>query len=64
VSTYDSPIHMMEVQGGSFVRALAECYGRADPRNRQRLRDAFPEYFQLYEDRFRRASAPPAQGKP
>ena len=60
MKTYDSPLHMMEVQGGSFVRALAECYCRADPRNRQRLLDAFPDYFDEYKERFRRANAPSA----
>jgi len=57
MSRYDSPLHMMEVEGGSFVRALAECFHRADPRNRQRLLDAFPDYFKEYEDRFHRVSA-------
>lgn len=46
---YDGPLHMMEVLGGSFARALAEAYYRADSVNRLRLRVAFPEIFEHYE---------------
>ena len=49
---FDSPIHMMEVLGGSFVQALAECYLRADASNQERLLKAFPEYFGRYEKLF------------
>ena len=34
--------------GGSFVKSLADCFLTADPTNKQRLRDAFPDYFQVY----------------
>ena len=50
---FDSPIHMMEVQGGSFVKALAALYLRADPANRPRVLAAFPEYFGDYDKRFK-----------
>ncbi len=35
--------------GGSFVKALAECFRHADPFNFRRLRVAFPEFWQEYE---------------
>ena len=34
--------------GGSFYQALANAGLRADPRNRQRLLDAFPELVATY----------------
>ena len=49
---YDGPLHMMEKIGGSFVKALAELYCRADPANKRRTRQAFPEYFEKYEQMF------------
>jgi hypothetical protein len=50
--SFDSVLHLMEVRGGSFVRALAACYYAADPSNRMRLRAAFSDYFQNYEAQF------------
>lgn len=50
---YDGPLHMMEVMGGSFVRSLANCYYAADSSCKQRLRAAFPEYFEHYELMFK-----------
>lgn len=50
---YDNALHVMEVQGGSFVKALANCYYAADPANRSKLREAFSDYFEEYERRFR-----------
>lgn len=38
----------MERYGGSFVRALAECLNRADNYNYDRLKKAFPDYFDQY----------------
>lgn len=38
----------MQKHGGSFVKALAECYFRADELNKLRLVNAFNEYFELY----------------
>lgn len=52
-SEYDDALHLMEVQGGSFVRSLAACYYCADPSNKARLRTAFADYFETYERRFR-----------
>ena len=49
---YDDPIHMMESIGGSFVKALAECYYRADSTNKIRLKTAFKDYFNHYEGLF------------
>ena len=51
----------METYGGSFVRALAEAINRADENNQQRLRNAFPELFEEYQElaRLRKAQATP-----
>jgi hypothetical protein len=49
---YDNALHMMEEQGGSFVKALVNCYYRADSENKLILRIAFAHYFQDYERRF------------
>jgi hypothetical protein len=38
----------MRKRGGSFVKALAETYVLADPDNRERIKDAFPEYWMRY----------------
>lgn len=42
-------VEAMEVYGGSFVMALAECYRHADPINFAKLQNAFPEYWERYE---------------
>jgi hypothetical protein len=52
-NVYDDALHLIEAQGGSFVKSLAACYYCADPENKQRLRVAFPEYFEEYERKFR-----------
>lgn len=49
---FNSPLHMMEGLGGSFVRSLVACYQAADPTNKAKLRAAFADYFTLYERRF------------
>lgn len=49
---YDDHIHMMERIGGSFVRSLAACYYAADGANKQRLLEAFPDYFERYRVQF------------
>ena len=49
---FDNALHIMEVQGGSFVKALAHLYYMADSKNKPRVRAAFPEYFEQYERRF------------
>ena len=38
----------MEKYGGSFVVALSYALRKADPYNKQRLIDAFPEYVEEY----------------
>ena len=38
----------MATVGGGFVKALAECFYRADPGNLIILKDAFPEYWKQY----------------
>lgn len=58
---FDSALHVMEVQGGSFVKSLAACYYRADPANRAILREAFATYFDEYERRFAMYGAPNAK---
>ena len=50
---YDNALHMMEVLGGSFVKALADLYYMADSTNKPRVRAAFPEYFERYEAMYR-----------
>lgn len=49
---YDNALHVMEVQGGSFVKALVNCYYTADSTNRAKLRETFAEYFESYQARF------------
>jgi hypothetical protein len=49
---YDDALHMMEVQGGSFVKALAHLYCMADPANKAIARVGFAKYFETYEARY------------
>lgn len=42
-------IEAMETYGGSFVKALAECFRRADPVNFAKLRQTFKDYWLRYE---------------
>lgn len=49
---YENALHLMEAQGGSFVKALVHCYYRADPVNKEKLRETFASYFDAYEERF------------
>lgn len=49
---YDNALHLMEAQGGSFVKALAHCYLMADPVNKTKLRETFAGHFDVYEARF------------
>lgn len=39
---------MMAEYGGGFVKALADCYNRADGNNKNKLLHAFIEYFMKY----------------
>ena len=50
---FDDAKHMMEKQGGNFVKALVACYYAADDLNRCKLHAAFEKYFTHYEDMFR-----------
>jgi hypothetical protein len=43
--------------GGSFVKALGNAFIHADPNNFQKLKSAFPNYWQEYEN-FGRAKKP------
>lgn len=38
----------MNRYGGGFVSVLGSLLGRADPENKRRLAEAFPEYFKQY----------------
>lgn len=49
---YDNALHLMEIQGGGFIKALVACYYEADPVNRVKLRETFAGYFENYEARF------------
>jgi len=51
---YDNALHIMEVQGGGFVKSLVNCYYSADSSNKAILRAAFAKYFDEYEARFQR----------
>lgn len=42
-------VDMMELKGGSFVKALGAAMRRADGRNFKKLKDTFPEYWHEYE---------------
>jgi hypothetical protein len=42
-------VEAMTKYGGSFVKALAECFHRADPTNFNKLRATFPDYWEQYE---------------
>lgn len=41
-------VSAMERYGGSFVKALANCFFLADRENIDRLKKAFPEYWERY----------------
>lgn len=49
IQEYDV-IEQMEQYGGSFVKALAKCFHRADLKNFAKLKRAFPEYWKQYEE--------------
>ena len=44
-------VDAMLKSGGGFVKALSECFRRADDSNFRRLRAAFPDYWNQYEAR-------------
>lgn len=43
-------VAMMEKYGGSFVKALAVAFYRADHGNFKKLKNAFPDYWKEYQD--------------
>jgi len=43
-------VDKMKRFGGSFVKALAECFYKADPINFHKLRITFPEYWEQYKN--------------
>lgn len=43
-------IEMMRQYGGSFVKALGLAARYADPDNLERIKKAWPEYWQKYSD--------------
>jgi len=47
-------IDAMESQGGGFVHALSILARRADPKNLQKIKDTWPEYWADYEARGRK----------
>jgi hypothetical protein len=55
--TDDAVVQAMLQYGGSFVRALALCWQRADPVNQQRLRLAFGHVWAEYRALAQRAAA-------
>ena len=51
--THDEKLDMVDAMkrfGGGFVKALAECFVRADDDNLLRLERAFPEYVKKYRE--------------
>jgi hypothetical protein len=43
-------VEKMAKYGGSFVKALAECFHRADPINFFKLKFTFHDYWEEYEN--------------
>jgi len=43
-------VDAMAQYGGSFVKALAECYYKADAINFNKLQDTFSEYWDEYDE--------------
>jgi hypothetical protein len=48
-------VQAMQTYGGSFVQALATAFQCADHQHQARLKAAFPELWQQYDDLARRA---------
>ena len=42
-------VEAMRTYGGSFVKALGDCFCHADPMNFQRLKSTFSGYWKQYE---------------
>jgi len=41
-------IAAMQTYGGNFIKRLADTYVAADPDNRERIKEAFSEYWDRY----------------
>lgn len=50
-------VEAMEKYGGSFVKALANCFRHADKNNIEKLKSAFPEYWEQYAAMSQRKNA-------
>ncbi|MCK4686611.1 MAG: hypothetical protein KAT66_00615 [Candidatus Lokiarchaeota archaeon] len=44
-------VDKMAEYGGSFVKALAQCFYKADAINFKKLKIAFSDYWEVYEDK-------------
>jgi len=42
-------VETMEQYGGSFVKALAQCFWHADPNNFTKLKNTFIDYWNQYK---------------
>ena len=45
-------VERMTKYGGSFVKALAECFRKADPINFIKLKDTFGDYWKQYGEEY------------
>lgn len=48
MEAYYEAATLMKEQGGSFVKALAECWFTADHVNKRKLEECFSDYFSRY----------------
>lgn len=55
-------LDMMDRYAGSFVKALAEAWRRADLNNQQRLMSTFKDYYDQYADMVKMEKARKAGG--
>lgn len=42
-------VEKMSKHGGSFVKALAECFHHADRNNKHKLKEMFSDYWAMYQ---------------
>ncbi len=43
-------LEKMQIYGGDFIKALANCFHKADNINFKKLKDTFSEYWKQYEE--------------
>jgi len=48
----------MSASGGNFVRILGSLFRHADPINQKRVKEAFPDYWEKYEEMARKYHVP------